>query len=196
MHDEWKNNRRGDPLSQILRECLRLRQQTSVLQKITMRESKRVLLCLALLHACALFANAQETETKEDDRKWWQFAIIPPLGGFVGWFTNVLALKMTFYPVEFIGIPFILFKNQPVGFFGWQGIIPCKAGKMAGIAVDLMVGKLIDVKKVFQRLDPYKMAKVLEPGMLKSMRVIVDDAASHQMPSVWEGVPVFVKVGL
>lgn len=124
---------------------------------------------------------------------WWQFALIPPISGLVGMGTNVLALKMTFYPVEFFGIPIFLVKEQPMGLFGWQGIIPCKAGKMAGIAVDLMVGKLIDVKKVFQRLDPTKMAKVVEPGMKITMRQVVDNAAMYQMPGVWEEVPQEIK---
>lgn len=64
---------------------------------------------------------------------------------------------------------------------------------MAGIAVDLMVGKLIDVKKVFQRLDPQRMAKELEPGMQMTMRQIVDNTAMYQMPTVWDDVPEPIK---
>ena len=72
-------------------------------------------------------------------------------------------------------------------------IIPSKAGKMAGISVDLMVGKLIDVKKVFQRLDPNKMAQALKPGMQKTMRQVVDNAARYQMPKAWNSMPQKVK---
>ena len=46
---------------------------------------------------------------------------IPLVSALVGWFTNVLALKMTFYPIKFVGV-------KP---FGWQGIIPAKARKIA-----------------------------------------------------------------
>jgi hypothetical protein len=35
--------------------------------------------------------------------------------------TNVLALEMTFRPIEFFGIEIIRFHNTPWGFFGWQG---------------------------------------------------------------------------
>ena len=72
-------------------------------------------------------------------------------------------------------------------------IIPSKAGKMAGISVDLMVGKLIDIKKVFQRLDPYRMAKELEPGMRTTMRQVVNNAALFEMPSVWNTLPDEIK---
>ena len=64
---------------------------------------------------------------------------------------------------------------------------------MAGISVDLMVGKLIDVKKVFQRLDPNKMAQALKPGMQKTMRQVVDNAARYQMPKAWNSMPQKVK---
>ena len=57
------------------------------------------------------------------DYPWWTFLILAPVCSFVGWFTNVVALKMTFYPIEFFGIPLILFKDQPFGLFGWQGYV-------------------------------------------------------------------------
>ena len=50
---------------------------------------------------------------------------IPITSAVVGWITNVIALKMTFYPLEFIGL-------KP--FLGWQGIIPSKAAKMSKIS--------------------------------------------------------------
>ena len=61
------------------------------------------------------------------------YASIPIVSAIVGWGTNVLAIYMTFYPIEFVGIP---------PFLGWQGIIPSKARKMASKTVDLMTAKL------------------------------------------------------
>jgi uncharacterized membrane protein YheB (UPF0754 family) len=46
--------------------------------------------------------------------------LIPVIAGLVGWFTNWLAVRMTLYPVEFIGI----------GPFGWQGVIPANTESM------------------------------------------------------------------
>jgi hypothetical protein len=40
-----------------------------------------------------------------------------------------------------------------MGLFGWQGIIPCKAGKMAGICAKLMTEKLINVTEVHPTCD-------------------------------------------
>jgi len=91
--------------------------------------------------------------------------LLPIISGFVGYVTNVIALKMTFYPIEFVGIPLLRFEDQPFGLFGWQGIIPAKAAKMAAKSVDLMTEKLIDVQEVFSRLDPARFTEEIEPGM-------------------------------
>ena len=50
----------------------------------------------------------------------WLYFAIPFISGFVGWITNVLALHMTFYPIEFKGVKVWQPEGQPFGFFGWQ----------------------------------------------------------------------------
>ena len=50
----------------------------------------------------------------------WLYFVIPVISGFVGWFTNVLALHMTFYPLDFKGVKIWQPEGQPFGFFGWQ----------------------------------------------------------------------------
>lgn len=89
---------------------------------------------------------------------WWVYALIPFIAAVIGWGTNVVALKMTFYPIEFCGWKLWQPENSPLGAFGWQGIIPTKAGKMAGICARLMTEKLIDVKEV-----PYRRSLLAAP---------------------------------
>ena len=72
------------------------------------------------------------------------YLAIPITSALVGWLTNVVAIKMTFYPLNFIGI-------KPIG---WQGIIPSKAAKMSSISVDLWTSKLINVKELFAKINP------------------------------------------
>ena len=76
---------------------------------------------------------------------------MPLMSGIVGWGTNWLALKMTFYPLEFQPSFTKLYQipDSPFGLFGWQGIIPAKAEKMARKSVRLMTEKLLDVKSIF-----------------------------------------------
>ena len=71
---------------------------------------------------------------------------------------NVVALKMTFYPLEFF--PSFCNSRSPRGSrSGCSGDgkgSSSKAGEMAEILVDLMTQKLIDIKEIFMRLEPKK----------------------------------------
>lgn len=123
----------------------------------------------------------------------WKFLIMPFMSGLVGYGTNWLALKMTFYPLEFVGLELVRFRDQPLGLFGWQGIIPTKAAKMAGDATDLMTSKLINVKQVFSRLEPEKFSAVMEPGLITMMDTIINETAKKYMPTIWEFLPEGVR---
>ena len=67
----------------------------------------------------------------------WAYMSIPLCSGLIGWFTNWVAIKMTFYPINFVGIP---------PYLGWQGIIPRKGRKMAGIVVDNTLAKISSMR--------------------------------------------------
>lgn len=111
------------------------------------------------------------------------YITIPIISGFVGWLTNVLALKMTFYPLEYVGF-------RP---FGWQGIVPSKAAKMARISVDLMADKLINIKDVFSRLAPDVIAKIMQPGVEKLSKNIINEIMLAQSPKLWRVIPKSYK---
>jgi uncharacterized membrane protein YheB (UPF0754 family) len=109
---------------------------------------------------------------------------IPITSAIIGWGTNVLALKMTFYPVEFFGIkPYI----------GWQGIIPSKAAKMANLSVDLWTTRLVDVKELFAQIDPAQVAEEMRPQFDRIAKEIMDEFMVDQMPEVWSRLPESVK---
>ena len=119
--------------------------------------------------------------------------IIIHSAGVIGYVTNVLALEMTFKPIEFFGPEIFRIKNQPWGLFGWQGIIPTKAEKMASVCFELMTTKLINLKEVFDRLEPEKFSEVMEDALLLMLDTIVNDVAMKYMPGVWSNLPKEVK---
>ena len=110
----------------------------------------------------------------------WSVLLIPVVSAIIGWGTNVLALKMTFYPLEFIGYTY-----KKIQLIGWQGIIPSKAGDMAGKAVDLITTKLIDIEDQFARINPKVVAKEMEPRMMDLAREIIDESMSQEVP-LWK----------
>lgn len=116
----------------------------------------------------------------------WKYASIPVLSALIGWSTNVLALKMTFYPLNFVGI----------GKLGWQGIIPSRAGVMAGKSVDLLTSKLITIEERFEQLDPERIAEEMEPALNRMTNQIVDEVMAEEAPELWENVPKGIKEGI
>ena len=67
----------------------------------------------------------------------WIVVVIPVVSALVGWITNVVAVKMMFSPIEFVGLP---------PYLGWQGIVPANAKDFAGKAAQLITGKLVNLQ--------------------------------------------------
>jgi uncharacterized membrane protein YheB (UPF0754 family) len=124
---------------------------------------------------------------------WWDYFTIPWIAAFVGYGTNVLAIEMTFYPYEYWGITLFRIPGEPWGLFGWQGIIPTRAEKMARISFDLMTTRLFNIKEIFHRIDPVEFSKVMEDAMLLLLDSILQEVAVAYMPKVWTTLPQAVK---
>ena len=119
--------------------------------------------------------------------------MVPWIDGFVGYITNVLALQMTFAPLEFVGIQLFRLPGQPWGLFGWQGIIPTKAKKMASISFDLITNQLLDIQEIFNQVDPIEFAKVMDDAILLLMDKVINEVAMETMPQTWGNIPQAVK---
>lgn len=114
----------------------------------------------------------------------WLYLSIPLTCGFIGYFTNIVAMKMMFYPVDFIGW-------KP--WLGWQGVIPRKAGKMASIACDTIVPRLISEKEMFERLDPARVADELQQPVTELVGRIADEVMREYEPTLWQSLPAAVR---
>jgi uncharacterized membrane protein YheB (UPF0754 family) len=88
------------------------------------------------------------------------YVLIPCLSGLVGYGTNVLAVVMTFQPLEFWPWKLYQQQGQPWGMFGWQGIIPSKAVEMTEILCDVFMTKVLNVNDVFSKVDPKHVAEL------------------------------------
>lgn len=114
----------------------------------------------------------------------YAYILIPLISAIIGYVTNVIAIKMTFYPLEYKGI-------RP--FFGWQGIIPSKATKMAEKSVDLLTRDLFDQKDVFARLDVNEIIRIGNDNFLAMSRRIADSVLATRMPIASTAVGRSVK---
>lgn len=117
------------------------------------------------------------------DTTFWQYASIPLISAIVGWGTNIIALKMTFYPIKFWGVWKI----------GWQGIIPSRAGVMAAKAVDILTKNLLTIEDRFAQIEPERVAEEMEPALRRLAEQIVRDTMEEKAPMVWEAAPEAIK---
>jgi len=109
------------------------------------------------------------------------FLSIPVISAFVGWFTNYLAVKMMFYPLEFVGL-------RPI--FGWQGLIPAKRKEMAEIEVELVLGKLLSVEEIAARLEPDQINLAIERRLKQVLKRIVNEVMQESAPTLWATLPI------
>ena len=90
--------------------------------------------------------------------EFWKHLSIPFVAALVGWSTNWVAIRLTFRPLEYVGLA------RP---FGWQGIIPSKAAKMARIFVDRTMFRLGTLKELFEEMEPERIAEHISAVMDK-----------------------------
>lgn len=108
---------------------------------------------------------------------------IPIVSAMVGWITNIVAINMTFYPINYVGV-------RP---FGWQGIIPSKAKKMAETAVELWTTKLLDIGTQFSKIKPNKVAEEMAPSIEHLSKQIIDEVMEAKLPKIWERTPDSIR---
>lgn len=133
---------------------------------------------------------------------------IPLFTGVIGYITNWTGVLMLFQPVKFHGIripglkilfPFLPRRVQVIpaitsgGKFGWQGIVPSRAAKMASIAVDKGLAKLGNISDFYRELEPDKIAERLTEIAEAEIREVVDRIMIREEPQLWRDLPPQVK---
>lgn len=109
---------------------------------------------------------------------------IPLVAGLVGWFTNWLAIRMSFYPVLPVRLNSWLM---------WQGIIPRKAEKMAHICIDRTLNRLGNLNDIYQRLDPQMIAHQVLRQVTPRLEEYVDEVMYELQPVLWDNLPMMIR---
>lgn len=121
----------------------------------------------------------------EDVRaNWWLYLSMPIIAAMIGYLTKLVAIRMMFRPLEFIGKPPLL---------GWQGIVPRRAATMASIACDLMMERLLRPEDVFDRLDAHRIAEEIRAPLIDAVDDITREVAAEYQPGLWETLPEGIK---
>lgn len=117
--------------------------------------------------------------------EFWGFISIPLVAAVVTWAHVWMAMKMVFYPLEFVGV------MKP--WLGWQGIIPRKAGKMAGIIVDNALEKLGSIEEFFRESKPEEVARYLADYLYRNAHQLAEEIMHEQNRVLWENLPPAIR---
>jgi uncharacterized membrane protein YheB (UPF0754 family) len=118
------------------------------------------------------------------ERVFWQYLSIPLVAAVVGYFTNWIAIQMTFHPLRFWGIP---------PWLGWQGIIPKKAEKMASTFVNTTMSRLGSLPELFTEMEPEVIARHIDQVLAPRLDHYSDDVLEASHGQRWETAPQMVR---
>lgn len=111
------------------------------------------------------------------------YFLIPVFAAIAGWATNWLAIKMTFYPLQYLG----------VGPIGWRGVVPSKIRKFATGMVDTSIERIGGLKAIADAID----MNLVRDHFLGSAHPLIAEAVHDIMRSqkrvVWENLPAPTK---
>lgn len=102
--------------------------------------------------------------------------LIPIISAIVGWGTNVVAVKMMFAPIDFVGIWKV----------GWQGIVPANATRLAAESTRVITTKLLKLRDLFQEFDAQGFAGEHLDGVVdETVEQVLQETAAKYAPEMW-----------
>jgi len=120
------------------------------------------------------------SEVKDDfSLNWAIYLSMPFVAAFVGYTTKLLFLQMMYRPLEFRGI----------GWFGWQGIVPRRAGKVASTTIEILTEKLLRPEELLDKFDAQQALEELREPLESTVDEIAREVAEHVRPGLWDALP-------
>lgn len=111
--------------------------------------------------------------------QYWVILTIPFVSGIIGWFTNLVAVRMLFYPVEFRGFG---------GWLGWQGIIPANAERVAAKVVKLITQKLINLGDLFRNFAGGDFLQHAAGAIDQTTAIVIEEISTRYAPALWSSL--------
>lgn len=111
---------------------------------------------------------------------------MPVVAALIGYSTKRALIRMIFEPIEFKG----------VGPFGWQGIVPRRAAKMANVAYATLTNELLDPAEMLGQLDPAQLAARLDEPLRQAVDNIAEELAAELDPDLWLNLPPSVRLAV
>jgi uncharacterized membrane protein YheB (UPF0754 family) len=111
------------------------------------------------------------------------YLLIPFIAAAAGWGTNWLAIKMTFYPLEYVG-------KFP---FGWRGVVPSRIRKFATGMVDTTIGRIGGLPALVGAVDMDELKDYFLESATPMIAEAVHSLMREQKRVMWENLPAPTK---
>ena len=101
------------------------------------------------------------------------------MAAIVGWFTNWLAIQMSFNPIQFVGI----------GVIGWQGVIPRNRDRMAENISRVVGEDLLGREYLLQQVQSAALQENLHGFLAAKLNQVLDlntAAVFARLPAAWQ----------
>ena len=109
-----------------------------------------------------------------------RIAILAIIGSFIGWMTNVFAIKLLFRPLEPFKIPILPFKLQ--------GLIPKRRGEIAKSVGETVEKELLSVEDIVNKLiadsDKNEVLNIIKSKIFS----ILEEKMPSMVPSMFKGM--------
>ena len=107
------------------------------------------------------------------------YLLIPFIAAAAGWGTNWLAIKMTFYPLHYVG-------KFP---FGWRGVVPSRIRKFAAGMVDTTIGRIGGLPAMVEAIDMDQVKAYFLDSATPMIAEAVHSLMREQKRVMWENLP-------
>ena len=107
------------------------------------------------------------------------YLLIPFIAAAAGWGTNWLAIKMTFYPLEYVG-------KFP---FGWRGVVPSRIRKFATGMVDTTIGRIGGLPAMVDAINMDEVKAYFLDSATPMIAEAVHSLMREQRRVMWENLP-------
>jgi uncharacterized membrane protein YheB (UPF0754 family) len=110
---------------------------------------------------------------------WFVYLSMPFVAAFVGYTTKLVALQMLYRPIEFVGI----------GPFGWQGVVPRRAGKTASLTIQMLTDKLLKPEELLEKIDAKQTVEDLREPLTRAIDEMSRELVDQVRPGLWDSLP-------
>jgi uncharacterized membrane protein YheB (UPF0754 family) len=110
---------------------------------------------------------------------WFVYLSMPLVAAVVGYTTKIVALQMLYRPIDFVGI----------GPFGWQGVVPRRAGKTASLTIQTLTDKLLKPEELLEKIDAKQVVDDLREPLTEAIDEMSRELMEQVRPGLWDSLP-------